>query len=106
MNFPLSTAFPVPHRFQVVVFSFSLVSMHIFDFFFDLFCHLLVIQQRVVKPPYVGSFNSFSPVIDIYSYCIAEKAMAPHSSTLVWKIPWTEEADRLQSMGSRRVGHD
>ena len=35
-----------------------------------------------------------------------EKAMAPHSSTLGWKIPWTEEPGRLQSMGSRRVGHD
>jgi len=35
-----------------------------------------------------------------------EKAMAPHSSTLAWKIPWTEEPDGLQSMGSRRVGHD
>ena len=36
----------------------------------------------------------------------AEKAMAPHSSTLAWKIPWTEEPGRLQSMGSLRVGHD
>ena len=35
-----------------------------------------------------------------------EKAMAPHSSTLAWKIPWTEEPVRLQSMGSLRVGHD
>ena len=35
-----------------------------------------------------------------------EKAMAAHSSTLVWKIPWTEEPGRLQSMGSLRVGHD
>ena len=35
-----------------------------------------------------------------------EKAMAPHSSTLAWKIPWTEEPERLQSMGSLRVGHD
>ena len=35
-----------------------------------------------------------------------EKAMAPHSSTLAWKIPWTEEPGRLQSMGSLRVGHD
>ena len=33
---------------------------------------------------------------------VAEKAMAPHSSTLAWKIPWTEEPDRLQSMGSLR----
>ena len=35
-----------------------------------------------------------------------EKAMAPHSSTLTWRIPWTEEPGRLQSRGSRRVGHD
>ena len=32
--------------------------------------------------------------------------MAPHSSTLAWKIPWTEEPGRLQSMGSLRVGYD
>ena len=32
--------------------------------------------------------------------------MAPHSSTLAWKTPWTEEPGRLQSMGSLRVGHD
>ena len=32
--------------------------------------------------------------------------MEPHSSTLAWKIPWTEELGRLQSMGWRRVGHD
>jgi len=32
--------------------------------------------------------------------------MAPHSSTLAWRIPWTEEPGRLQSMGSLRVGHD
>ena len=32
--------------------------------------------------------------------------MAPHSSTLAWKIPWTEEPGRLQSMGSLRVRHD
>ena len=37
---------------------------------------------------------------------LMEKAMAPHSSTLAWKIPWMEEPGRLQSMGSLRVGHD
>ena len=36
----------------------------------------------------------------------SENTMAPHSSTLAWKIPWTEESGRLQSMGSLRVGHD
>ena len=37
---------------------------------------------------------------------ITETAVAPHSSTLAWKIPWTEGPGGLQSMGSRRVGHD
>ena len=41
----------------------------------------------------------------MYRY-ITEKAMAPHSSTLAWKIPWTEEPGGLQSMGSLRVRHD
>ena len=35
-----------------------------------------------------------------------EKEMATHSSSLAWKIPWTEEPGGLQSMGSQRVGHD
>ena len=35
-----------------------------------------------------------------------EKEMATHSSTLAWKIPWTEEPSRLQSMGSQRVRND
>ena len=37
---------------------------------------------------------------------VLEKAMAPHSSTLAWKIPWTEEPGRLQSMRSPRIRHD
>ena len=37
---------------------------------------------------------------------VTEKAVAPHSSTLAWKIPWMEEPGRLQSMGSLRVRHD
>ena len=35
-----------------------------------------------------------------------EKEMAIHSNTIAWKIPWTEEPGRLQSMGSQTVGHD
>ena len=50
-------------------------------------------------------FLNFDDVVVLI--CISlEKAMAPHSSTLAWKIPWTEEPGRLQSMGSLRVGHD
>ena len=45
-------------------------------------------------------------VISILQRFYAEKAMAPHSSTLAWKIPWMEEPGRLQSMGSLRVGHN
>ena len=37
---------------------------------------------------------------------LLEKEVATHSSTLAWKILWTEEAGRLQSMGSQKVGHD
>ena len=37
---------------------------------------------------------------------LLQKEMATHSSILVWKIPWTEESGRLQSMGSQRVRHD
>jgi len=45
---------------------------------------------------------------DLYTLNVncLEKAMATHSSTLAWKIPWMEEPGRLQSMGSLRVGHD
>ena len=49
----------------------------------------------------------FSLLIKLISNSkMMEKAMAPHSSTLAWKIPWTEQPGRLQSMGSLRVGHD
>ena len=41
-----------------------------------------------------------------FSRKAVEKAMAPLSSTLAWKIPWTEEPGRLQSMESLRVGHN
>ena len=46
-----------------------------------------------------------TPIIELL-YMLVEKAMAPHSSTLIWKIPWTEEPGRLRSMGSLGVRHD
>ena len=58
---------------------------------------------------WVGSGGGWVPVV-LLGVTIAagklEKAMATHSSTLAWKIPWTEEPGRLQSMRSLRVGHD
>ena len=49
---------------------------------------------------------TFQLLITYWSLSLLEKAMAPHSSTLAWKIPWTEEPGRLQSMGLLGVGHD
>ena len=48
---------------------------------------------------------SFEQILDPLTF-LTEKAMAPHSSTLAWKILWTEEPGKLQSMGSLKVGHD
>ena len=44
--------------------------------------------------------------LSLLGICYLEKVMAPHSSTLAWKIPWMEEPSRLQPMGLWRVGHD
>ena len=56
------------------------------------------------QSPCIGSIDMFI-LVDLPSlHPSLEKAMAPHSSTLAWKIPWTEEPGRLQSM--LRVGHD
>ena len=41
-----------------------------------------------------------------YTVDLLEKAMATHSTTLAWRIPWTEEPGMLQSMGLLRVGHN
>ena len=51
-------------------------------------------QTRLIDLPFTFHFHAL------------EKAMAPHSSTLAWKIPWMEESGRLQSMGWLGVGHD
>ena len=48
----------------------------------------------------------YKPVLNIMVSVLVEKAMATHSSTLAWIIPWVEEPGRLQSTGLRRVGHD
>ena len=50
--------------------------------------------------------NLTKHVQNLYKEIYSEKAMAPHSSTLAWKIPWKEEPGGLPSMGSLRVGHD
>ena len=67
---------------------------------------------------YIYSLPFLGPVIIILSIliyvcvcvcvcvCVLDKEMATHSSILAWRIPWTEEPGRLQTVGSQRVGHD
>ena len=69
-------------------------------------------QRRGVEDERSGSSINYSAgLTGAYDFFFCprdktEKAMATHSSTLAWKIPWTEEPGRLPSMGSHRVGHD
>ena len=63
-----------------------------------------VIQSNISVWPQRG--NAASEKIDFCLTYTARKAMAPHSGTLAWKIPWRDEPGRLQSMGSLGVGHD
>ena len=55
---------------------------------------------------YVPTSNAEEAEIEQFYEDLLEKAMALHSSTLAWKIPWTEEPSRLQSTGSLGVGHN
>ena len=61
-----------------------------------------LIGQLVKNPPAVQE----TPVGFLDWEDPLEKGKATHSSILAWRIPWTEEPGRLQSMGSQRVGHD
>ena len=68
------------------------------------FLNTLKLLWVVCMYSYSAKFNQ---VINSWGLRVSlEKAMAPHSSTFAWKIPWMEEPGRLQSMGSLRVGHD
>ena len=65
--------------------------------------------EEIIVEKIQGCERLLEPILVSYKTIIMplwEKAMAPHSSTLAWKIPWAEEPGRLQSRGSLRVGHD
>ena len=64
-------------------------------------------EKRIINKMKMQPMESGKTFVNYISDSVSqEKAMAPHSSTLAWKIPWTEEPGRLQSIGSLRVGHD
>ena len=60
----------------------------------------------VVKNPPTNTGAQKTQIRSLGREDLLEEEMAAHSSTLAWKIPWTEEPGRLQSMRSLRVGHD
>ena len=70
---------------------------------FELWC-----WRRLLRIPWTARRSNQSILKEISPEYLSgvEKAMAPHSGTLAWKIPWTEEPSGLQSTGTRRVGHD
>ena len=68
-------------------------------------------SENLFSPRLAAVFSTYlcidsQIVIKLFLCSSLEKAMAPHSSTLAWKIPWTREPGGLPSMGSHRVGHD
>ena len=73
------------------------------------FLHCIQRSRNITS---LSSATSSSSLPFLFTYRLppraysTEKAMAPHSSTLAWRIPWTEEPGRLQSMGLLTVGHD
>ena len=67
------------------------------------------LKEHIIKTKRIRCMSQKSiPRLGFWdALCLSlEKAMAAHSSTLAWKIPWTEEPGGLKSVGSRRVGHD
>ena len=80
----------------------------IFPFFHQYFSIIFILKGFTMYNKYFLSWKyTVTKCCYIQNLSVkSEKVMAPHSSTLAWKIPWMEEPGRLQSMGSLRVGHD
>ena len=82
---------------------------------FVLYCKSRVVATKIIWPTKQKIFTlwsftekacQFNPRFRRFSTGNPEKAMVPHSSTLAWQIPWTEEPGRLQPTGLLVVGHD
>ena len=89
---------------NIMIFFYSDLS-HLFKVFCDL-CMYILIHSVILIICYVIQSVYFSTLWMCIFSCMLLLLVAPHSSTLAWKIPWTEEPGRLQSMGLLRVRHD
>ena len=95
------------------IFSFFKDSIHKWNYMIFVFLWLISPMNNNISPSLIPSRSihvvcKWQDFICFYGWVVfhLEKAMAPHPSTLAWKIPCMEEPGRLQSMGSLRVGHD
>ena len=110
-SFPASGSFPMSQFFVSggqsigVSASASVLPMNIQDSFPLALTGLLIEKDKSWSEWVLTCVNSIHPNWQ-QLYLGLEKAMAPHSRTRAWEIPWTEEPGGLQSMGSWRVGHD
>ena len=110
-SFPMSQFFTSGGQSIGVSASASVLPMSIQDWF-SLGLTGWILQSKELSRVFSNTkFKSISSSVLSFLFSppltsILEKAMAPHSSTLAWKIPWVEEPGRLQSMGSLRIKHD
>ena len=105
----------VPHLFTLSSSDGHLASVHVLviikwclrEHWVRVSFQILIFYRYIPRSEIAGSCGSsvFSFLRTLHTV-LPEQAMAPHSSTLAWKIPWAEEPGRLQSMGLRRVGYD
>ena len=107
------SSFPLQVRPRIHHFSCSYTKLHFHLDFFDLYIISLYLHLSLWNCIlYLLASQNLSFLVDNILIVIptslyyAEKALARHSNTLAWKIPWTEEPGRLLSMGSLRGGHD
>ena len=98
---------------NTIVLALTVKSMNHLKCFYPVFfcCKGLDSFFSILMPSYSHKVSWEGCLFPLGNFCTilknqSEKAMAPHSSTLAWKIPWTEEPGRLQSMGLLRVRHD
>ena len=89
--------------------NYSHSNFQVYNMVLRMKCHHRAV--RCIPVTYLFYSQSFVPLSHFIHFAhpqpsVSEKATAPHSSTLAWRLPGTEEPGGLQSMGSLRVGHD